>query len=196
MRRSKFCPWGVETPIAHRPVEIFLGRVVVTYVQGLPKGGGALCCVQGFEHPAICRDAPNRHGGRTMFNNFNFISTGSTEGYIPRVNSDDPRFGYQACPQTISAKLVLVNRMVAFEKEGGNETSRSTSPPSAFYLAPREKEVLWWAARGKSAWETAQVLGLSETTVKFYIKNACARLQVRNKTHAVAICVSNGVFQI
>lgn len=25
-----------------------LDRVVVTYVQGLPKGGGALCCVQSY----------------------------------------------------------------------------------------------------------------------------------------------------
>lgn len=30
-----------------------LGRVVVTYVQGSPKGGGALCCVRGFQHPAL-----------------------------------------------------------------------------------------------------------------------------------------------
>lgn len=63
-------------------------------------------------------------------------------------------------------------------------------------LSPREKEVLLWAGRGKSAWETAQLLGLSEATVKSYIRNACSRLGVKNKTHAVAICLTHGLFRI
>lgn len=63
-------------------------------------------------------------------------------------------------------------------------------------LSPREKEVLLWAGRGKSAWETAQLLGLSEATVKSYIRNACGRLGVKNKTHAVAICLTHGLFRI
>ena len=63
-------------------------------------------------------------------------------------------------------------------------------------LSPREKEVLLWAGRGKSAWETAQLLGLSESTVKSYIRNACGRLGVKNKTHAVAICLTHGLFRI
>lgn len=63
-------------------------------------------------------------------------------------------------------------------------------------LSPREKEVLLWAGRGKSAWETAQLLGLSEATVKSYMRNACGRLGVKNKTHAVAICLTHGLFRI
>ncbi|MFA8384186.1 MAG: helix-turn-helix transcriptional regulator [Pelagibaca sp.] len=66
----------------------------------------------------------------------------------------------------------------------------------AIHLAPREREVLLWAARGKSAWETAQMLNLSETTIKFYIRRACSRLQAQNKTHAVAVCLTNGVFKL
>lgn len=63
-------------------------------------------------------------------------------------------------------------------------------------LSPREKEVLLWAGRGKSAWETAQLLGLSEATIKYYVRNACTRLGVKNKTHAVAICLTHGLFRI
>lgn len=63
-------------------------------------------------------------------------------------------------------------------------------------LSPREKDVLVWAGRGKSAWETAQLLDLSESTVKTYIRNACGRLGVKNKTHAVAICLTHGLFRI
>lgn len=63
-------------------------------------------------------------------------------------------------------------------------------------LSPREKEVLTWAARGKTSWETAQLLGLTEKTVKFYTRNACRRLNAQNKTHAVATCMQLGLIQI
>jgi hypothetical protein len=41
-RHGQSRPWGVGTPIITSPVEL-LGRVAVTHVQGLPKGGSALC---------------------------------------------------------------------------------------------------------------------------------------------------------
>lgn len=63
-------------------------------------------------------------------------------------------------------------------------------------LRPREKEVLLWAARGKTSWETAKLLDLSEKTIKFYLSNARKRLAVQNKTHAVALCLSEGAFKL
>lgn len=63
--------------------------------------------------------------------------------------------------------------------------------PAGVSLTPREKDVLFWAANGKSAWETAALLQLTENTVKFYIRNACSRLGAQNKTHAVAICLAH-----
>ncbi len=56
----------------------------------------------------------------------------------------------------------------------------------AFALSRREQDVLRWAARGKSAWETAKILNLSEKTVTFYLANASSKLGVANKTQAVA----------
>jgi len=43
---------GRQNPNSTQAGQEFLGRVVVTHVQGSPKGGDALCCVQGSEHPA------------------------------------------------------------------------------------------------------------------------------------------------
>ncbi|QUJ76955.1 helix-turn-helix transcriptional regulator [Sulfitobacter albidus] len=71
-----------------------------------------------------------------------------------------------------------------------------TTDPSTLYLAPRELDVLRWAARGKTTWETAQLLNLSEATVAFYARRACARLNVKSKIHAVAVCISAGLFRI
>jgi DNA-binding CsgD family transcriptional regulator len=53
-------------------------------------------------------------------------------------------------------------------------------------LSNREKEVLKWAAVGKTAWETAQIMTVSNSTVNHHLYNACAKLEVVNKTHAVA----------
>ncbi|MBL4907143.1 MAG: LuxR family transcriptional regulator [Sneathiella sp.] len=53
-------------------------------------------------------------------------------------------------------------------------------------LSRREKETLFWAAKGKTAWETAQILGLTERTVSFYSTAASKKLNAVSKTHAVA----------
>lgn len=76
------------------------------------------------------------------------------------------------------------------------EQIEAAADPAVLYLAPRELEVLRWAAQGKTTWETAQLLELSEATVAFYVRRACSRLGVKSKIHAVAICISHGLFQI
>jgi DNA-binding NarL/FixJ family response regulator len=52
-------------------------------------------------------------------------------------------------------------------------------------LNDRESECLTWSARGKSSAEIATILGLSKRTVDFHIDNACRKLGVTNRTHAV-----------
>jgi DNA-binding CsgD family transcriptional regulator len=63
-------------------------------------------------------------------------------------------------------------------------------------LSRREVEVLEWAARGKTAWETGQILGLSEKTVHFYLRNAAAKLGVASKTHAVAQAAAGDIIRL
>lgn len=65
-----------------------------------------------------------------------------------------------------------------------------SSSPSKL-LSEREGECLVWAARGKSSWETGIILGISENTVNFHIKNALGKLQSTNRIEGVvrAICL-------
>jgi DNA-binding CsgD family transcriptional regulator len=56
-------------------------------------------------------------------------------------------------------------------------------------LSRREIECLHWAAQGKSAWDTARILGISRHTVAFHLDNARAKLGVRSTIQAVA-CLS------
>lgn len=52
-------------------------------------------------------------------------------------------------------------------------------------LSPRERECLLWVAEGKTYWETAMILGLSEHTVRCYLESARHKLRAANTTHAV-----------
>lgn len=65
--------------------------------------------------------------------------------------------------------------------------------PEPAKLSPREREVLLWALRGKSAWDTSEIIGISKHTVVFHIENAKAKLGVRSKIEAVTKAVMAGV---
>ena len=53
-------------------------------------------------------------------------------------------------------------------------------------LSVLETEVLHFAASGKSSWETATILGKTETSVSAAIKRAVRKLNAANRTEAVA----------
>lgn len=69
----------------------------------------------------------------------------------------------------------------------------ATPVSSKYDLSPREREVLLWAASGKTAWETASLLGVSESAIRLYTANAMSKLHAHTKTQAVAIAVRNGI---
>jgi len=53
-------------------------------------------------------------------------------------------------------------------------------------LTAREKECLSWTAAGKTSWEISQILRLSESTITFHLKNAIDKMEVTNRSQAVA----------
>ncbi len=74
-------------------------------------------------------------------------------------------------------------------------SSHSMDKPE-YGLSLREKEVLKWAAMGKNNSEMGVILGVSDSTVKTYIDRAMRKLNVYNRTHAVAIAISQGLIQL
>lgn len=49
-------------------------------------------------------------------------------------------------------------------------------------LTPREFDCIRWVAEGKTAWETAKILQISENTVIWHIENAKRKLGVRTRS--------------
>jgi DNA-binding CsgD family transcriptional regulator len=60
-------------------------------------------------------------------------------------------------------------------------------------LSPRELECLQWVAEGKTAWECAAILGLSQHTIRCYLESARHKLQATSNTHAVSIAHRAGL---
>jgi len=57
-------------------------------------------------------------------------------------------------------------------------------------LTDREKEVADWIADGKTSWEIATIMPISENTVKFHTKRIFHKLGVSNKQQAIAILLA------
>jgi DNA-binding CsgD family transcriptional regulator len=60
-------------------------------------------------------------------------------------------------------------------------------------LTPREIEVLQWLKEGKSSWDISKIMDRSRSVVNFHVKNIVNKMNVVNRTHAVAISVENGL---
>lgn len=62
-------------------------------------------------------------------------------------------------------------------------------------LTLRERETLEWVKEGKSNFEIAALMGLSENTVRTHLKKIFAKLEVYSKAQAVSAAFESGIFQ-
>lgn len=68
-----------------------------------------------------------------------------------------------------------------------------------FYKAPprllsaREIETLAWAAAGKSAWETGEILRITQRTVEEHLASAIRKLGATNRAQAIAIALRDRI---
>lgn len=69
----------------------------------------------------------------------------------------------------------------------------SLVPTGSAELSPREQICVMWASFGKTKAETAQLLGLTEKTVRFYLERAREKLGASNISHAVRIALLRGL---
>jgi DNA-binding NarL/FixJ family response regulator len=59
-------------------------------------------------------------------------------------------------------------------------------------LSLREMEVLNYAAMGKSNKQIAEIIGLSESTIKNHFSSTLKKLHANDRTHAVTLALCNG----
>ena len=59
-------------------------------------------------------------------------------------------------------------------------------------LSERERDILAWAAEGKSGWEIATILGVSERTVNWHVEQSKKKLDAVTRTQAVIKALRSG----
>ena len=78
--------------------------------------------------------------------------------------------------------LALLQLVGAFAFEAARRMHRDRCSSGPIRLTDRQRESVMWAARGKSDWEIARVLGVSEATVGEHLRHAYERYGVGKRT--------------
>ncbi len=89
--------------------------------------------------------------------------------------------GGEAAVAAQMAGLLLTEYLLGFGIAVGTPAPR---------LTPRERDALAYVAEGKTDWEIATILGVSESTARFHVDNARTKLGAVNRAHAVARLLS------
>lgn len=73
--------------------------------------------------------------------------------------------------------------------------NQDRSPQLSPILTHAEREVLSWVSLGKTAWETAKILGKSKKTVEFQLAACRQKLGATTTAHAVTKAVATGLIE-
>lgn len=87
----------------------------------------------------------------------------------------------------------LLSSLTLFGRDVGRILENTASHRSQKLLSKRELEVMKKIARGDTTKAIGYVLGISELTVKQYVKLALSKLGALNRTHAVAELFRRGI---
>jgi DNA-binding NarL/FixJ family response regulator len=72
-----------------------------------------------------------------------------------------------------------------------NGSTLDPGPESQNQLTPKETRILRFVAEGKTNKEIAWSLGVSEVTIKMYMRSVFSKLGASNRTHAVMLAKAN-----
>lgn len=87
----------------------------------------------------------------------------------------------------------MLSSFTLFGRLVGKVIETSTSPTDSTLLSNRELEVLKRISRGESTKEMADIMDISELTVKQYVKTGIKKLGTLNRAHGVAELFRKGI---
>ena len=132
---------------------------------------------------------------RTAHLPFVFLTGWSEQGDVRtgmNLGADDYLTKPVVPDELIAAVRARLRRAEAAPPTAARAARRTEPTPAdleSLGLTPREAEVLFWVARGKTNDEIATVLGIGLTTVKKHLESTFAKLGVENRTAAAAMAL-------
>ena len=98
---------------------------------------------------------------------------------------------------TLADSLVQVIRDVYAGREpAATLTANAPSGRTAAVLTAREQEIMQFVAKGMRNREIGTVLGISEETIQGHMKSIFAKLQVHDRTAALACAIRRGIVHL
>ncbi|SDY49130.1 DNA-binding transcriptional regulator, CsgD family [Collimonas sp. OK242] len=98
----------------------------------------------------------------------------------------------EALPTSAQADALLLGVHL---QEAAELLWRKAAPDQGPMLSARELECLRWSADGKTSSEIGLILGISQRTVYFHMKNVAMKLGVYSTRHAISKAVMMGIIK-
>jgi DNA-binding CsgD family transcriptional regulator len=112
------------------------------------------------------------------------------------AQGDGPQWGELILAANGKTMMVDVTVHPVINGEGRMVSLIAGASPKGASLTDREKEVLAWTSKGKTAWEVGGILGISKRTTEFHANSAKAKLKASNIIHAVAVASKYGIISM
>lgn len=124
----------------------------------------------------------------------NGIGDGFTvPAHVPGESNGSCSFATRTGQPVPGDHLPIAQLVGAFAFESARRLWRMRAPPSpVMQLTDRQRDCVVWAARGKSDWEIAQILGISHETVIQHVKQARERYGVTKRTMLAVSALFDG----
>jgi DNA-binding CsgD family transcriptional regulator len=193
-------------------------RLSVLCVESNPASGGALSTalealgyvIERASNGEDLRKKLSLHRPSLVLYDASRLSNGSIGGCIALIDDlSDALARHDASPTVVRAGRTESNGDVRDDRRDADDKPRTAIADPLFGEPPRrrsrhaaavepgltrqERNVLTWVARGKTSSEIGLILGLSERTINFHCANAMRRLDVINRTQAVASALAAGM---
>jgi LuxR family quorum sensing-dependent transcriptional regulator len=126
-------------------------------------------------------------------------SNGVSEGLIvPTGHPGTPACVWMAgeCPDLADDAIQMIQLVALYAAGKAHTLARRRGAGEPPVLTLREREVLAWAAQGKSAWETGMILRIAKRTVEQHTRSAMRKLAAANKTQAVVRALLANMLEI
>jgi LuxR family quorum sensing-dependent transcriptional regulator len=126
---------------------------------------------------------------------------GLKNGYLVPIHGPGGYEGYVSLAAaelrlSASAKYAIhLMTIYAFDRMCALRGQRGDRPSKKLPLTSREREVLAWAAKGKSASQISDTLRISKRTVDEHTQTAARKLGAANRTQAVAIALRDRIIE-
>ena len=118
-----------------------------------------------------------------------FLAEGVQSGVLELVMPDGPRL---LAEYSATANIEPGRHLAIFVVPPTADALVGFAPRDTRRLSEREREVLARVAMGESGAAIAAVLGIAPATVETHVRNCLAKLEARNRAHAIALGLQRG----